>query len=429
MILAIVDASDAAALAPLYAGGWHPEPEIVATVTQIIAGVRAHGDSALIDLARRYDDPDFAGGRLRVELPGIDAARKLVPPDVAAGLELARARVAAFHEKQRSPGVEYEEADGSRYALLVRPLTSVGAYVPGGSAPLPSSVIMSAVPARMAGVARIVVATPPARNPHGVDPAVLFACVLCGVNELYATGGAQAIGALAYGTATIAPVDKIVGPGSVWVTEAKRQVFGSVGIDSLAGPSEVLVVADASARAEFVAGELLAQAEHDPRSRVAAVSSDRAILERVAELLAGGFASELGRSEIVASVLAKAAFLIHARDDEEILDVIERFAPEHLSIQTREPMKLVPRIARVGAIFIGPNTPVAAGDYIAGTNHVLPTSGAARFSSGLRLADFTRTISLVEYSEARMRADAPVLERLALFEGLPAHARTARMRA
>lgn len=429
MTLRIVAAGDAAALAPLYSGGWNPAPAVVATVAQILADVRARGDAALVALARRFDDPDFSGERLRVPLPSLEIARSLIPPDVAAGFELARARVAAFHEKQRSPDLEYDDPDGSRYALLVRALGSVGAYVPAGSAPLPSSVIMSAVPAKIAGVGRVAIATPPARNRHGVDPAVLFACVLCGVDELYAAGGAQAIAAFAYGTATVARVDKIVGPGSVWVTEAKRQVFGSVGIDSLAGPSEVLVVADAAARPEFVAGEMLAQAEHDPLSRVAAVSTDRAILERVAHLLGGEFAREPGRGEIVASVLASCAFLIHARDDDEVLQVIERFAPEHLSLQTRDAVKLVPRIRHAGAIFVGVNTPVAAGDYVAGTNHVLPTSGSARFSSGLRLADFTRTISLVEYSEARMRADAPVLERLATFEGLPAHARTARMRA
>jgi histidinol dehydrogenase len=302
--------------------------------------------------------------------------------------------------------------------------------VPGGTASLPSSVIMTVVPAKIAGVARVAVATPPLRDRRGiaVNPAVLFACALCGVDELFAVGGAQAIGALAYGTATIAPVDKIVGPGNVWVTEAKRQVFGTVGIDGLAGPSEVLVVADAESRPDYVAGEMLAQAEHDPLARVAAVSTDRGILERVAELLAGTFGRETGRNEIVERVMGERAFLILAKDDGEVLDVIERFAPEHLSLQTQAPMKLVPQIKHAGAIFVGPQTPVAAGDYIAGTNHVLPTSGAGRFNSGLRLADFTRTMSLVEYSRERMQRDADALERLARFEGLEGHARTARLR-
>jgi len=260
----------------------------------------------------------------------------------------------------------------------------------------------------------------------GVNPAILFACVLCGVDELYAIGGAQAIAALAYGTSRIAPVDKIVGPGNVWVTEAKRQVFGVVGIDGLAGPSEVLVVADENSQPRLVAGEMLAQAEHDPHARVAAVSSSREVLERISDALATS--GETERSEIVRRVFAERAWLIHARNEDEIVEVIDRFAPEHLSIQTREPMRLVPRVRHAGAIFIGGSTPVAAGDYIAGTNHVLPTAGAARFGSGLRLADFTRTMSLVEYSDARMQGDADVLASLADFEGLPAHAQSARMR-
>ena len=310
----------------------------------------------------------------------------------------------------------------------MRPLGAIGAYVPGGTATLPSSVIMTVVPAKIAGVPRIVVTTPPKRD-GSIDPAILFACALCGVDELYAAGGAQAIAALAFGTKTVAKVDKIVGPGNAWVTEAKRQVFGMCGIDGLAGPSEVLVVADAEARPEFVAGELIAQAEHDPLARVAAVSEDRALLERVAELLDGEFATACGRSEIVAAVLAKRTYLIHATSRADVLTVIDRFAPEHLSIQTRDPWELVPDIARAGALFLGADTPVAAGDYIAGSNHVLPTSGAGRFSSGLRTADFYRTMSLVENSRKRMQGDAVTLAALAEFEGLPAHARTARLRA
>jgi histidinol dehydrogenase len=287
---------------------------------------------------------------------------------------------------------------------------------------------MTTIPAKVAGVGRIVVASPPQRD-GATHPAILFACALCEVDELYAVGGAQAIAALAYGTQTIAAVDKIVGPGNAYVTEAKRQVFGTCGIDGLAGPSEVLVVADRFADPRFVAGELCAQAEHDPEARVAAVSDDRALLEAVAELLAGDFVTTLGRSAIVERVLRERAYLILAADRSEILEVIDRFAPEHLSIQTRDPWSLVPDIRHAGALFLGADTPVAAGDYIAGSNHVLPTSGAARFSSGLHTADFYRTMSLVANSRARMRADAAPLAALAEFEGLPAHARTARLRA
>jgi histidinol dehydrogenase len=287
---------------------------------------------------------------------------------------------------------------------------------------------MTVVPAKIAGVERVAVTTPPQRD-GSIAAAILYACSLCGVDELYAVGGAQAIAALAFGTATVGAVDKIVGPGNVYVTEAKRQVFGVCGIDGLAGPSEVLVVCDAQARPEYVAGELLAQAEHDPLARVAAVSRDAAVLDAVAALLDGDFARATGRNAIVARVLDERTYLIHAANDAQVLDVIERFAPEHLSLQVADPWSLVPQIRRAGAIFVGENTPVAAGDYIAGTNHTLPTSGAARFASGLRTADFYRTMSVVENSRARMHADASLLAALADFEGLPAHARTARMRA
>jgi histidinol dehydrogenase len=286
---------------------------------------------------------------------------------------------------------------------------------------------MTTIPARIAGVPRVVVVSPPQRD-GSTHPAVLFACALCEVDELYAVGGAQAIAALAYGTRTIARVDKIVGPGNAYVTEAKRQVFGTCGIDGLAGPSEVLVVADAHADAELVAGELCAQAEHDPDARVAAVSEDRSLLERVATILCGDFATSLPRWPVIERVFKDRAFLVHARDRAEVLMVIDRFAPEHLSLQVADPWSLVPDIKRAGALFIGGQTPVAAGDYIAGSNHVLPTSGAGRFSSGLRTADYFRTMSVVENSDARMQGDADVLAALATFEGLGAHAKTARMR-
>lgn len=424
--LAIIEARDREALHRLYAPGWTPPQDVADTVAAMLRDIRSRGDEAVVAYARKFDRPNFAAKDLRVAMPSPVEAEKLVPDDVAAGLRFARERVLAFHEKQRVPDFEYDEADGSRYAMLVRPLASVGAYVPGGTASLPSSVIMTVVPAKLAGVARIVVTTPPADHRCGVNPAVLYACVLCGADEVYAVGGAQAIAALAFGTHTIAAVDKIVGPGNVWVTEAKRQVFGKVGIDSLAGPSEVLVVADETARADYVAGELLAQAEHDRNSRVAVVSTDRALLERISELLERP--DDGGRGEILEDVLRNGTWLIHAADEKEMLDVIDGFAPEHLSVQMRAPMGLIRRVRRAGAIFVGPWTPVAAGDYIAGTNHVLPTAGAARFASGLRLNDFTRTMSLVEYSDARMQSDAGILARLADFEGLPAHARSARMR-
>jgi histidinol dehydrogenase len=427
-MIAIVEATDGVALAPLYAGGWAPTDELSTAVRGILSDVRARGDRAVLDYTRRWDDASATLEKMRVPIPTLATARTLVPDEIARGLTLARDRIRAFHERQRAHDLELRDPDGTISALLVRPFGAIGAYAPGGTAVLPSSVLMTTLPAKVAGVPRIVVASPPQRD-GTTHPAILFACALCEVDELYAMGGAQAIAALAIGTATVAAVDKIVGPGNAFVTEAKRQVFGMCGIDGLAGPSEVLVVADDSARADFVAGELCAQAEHDPDARVAAVSEDRALLERVAELLDGDFARSLPRYAIVERVLRERAYLIHADNREQILEVIDRFAPEHLSIQTRDPWSLVPDVKRAGALFLGDDTPVAAGDYIAGSNHVLPTSGAGRFSSGLHTADFYRTMSLVANSPARMRADASLLAALADFEGLPAHARTARMRA
>jgi histidinol dehydrogenase len=423
----VVEASDTRALAGLYTGGWDAPRETRDRVTAILDDVRERGDAAVVDYTRRFDHAGASVATLRVPIPTREHARSLVPETIAAGLELARERIAAYHERQKPDDIRYREDDRTEYAFLSRPLASIGAYVPGGTASLPSTVLMTVVPAKVAGVDRIAVTTPPQRD-GSINPAILYACSLCEVDELFAVGGAQAVGALAYGTATIAPVDKIVGPGNVYVTEAKRQVFGVCGIDGLAGPSEVLVVCDERARPDFVAGEIIAQAEHDPLARVAAVSRDRAILDAVAALLTGDFARETGRTEIVDAVLAERTWLIHAETEEQIFEVIERFAPEHLSLQVADPWALVPRIRRAGAIFVGDHTPVAAGDYIAGTNHTLPTSGAGRFSSGLRTADYYRTMSLVENSRSRMEADAEMLAALADFEGLPAHARTARMR-
>lgn len=423
----VADAGDERALAPLYAGGWDAPREVREGVGAILDDVRARGDAAVVELTRRFDDPAASVATLRREVPARKNARRLVPETIAAGLELARERIADYHARQKPAEIRYRTADLSEYAFLSRPLHRVGAYVPGGSASLPSTVLMTVVPAKVAGVDRVAVTTPPQRD-GSINPAILYACSLCEVDELYAAGGAQAVGALAFGTATVARVDKIVGPGNVYVTEAKRQVFGLCGIDGLAGPSEVLVVCDERSRPEFVAGELIAQAEHDPLARVAAVSRDRGILEAVAALLSGEFARETGRGEIVERVLAERTWLIHAAGEAQVLEVIERFAPEHLSLQIADPWSLVPRVRRAGAIFIGDHTPVAAGDYIAGTNHTLPTSGASRFASGLRTADYYRTMSVVENSAQRMAADAETLAALADFEGLPAHARTARMR-
>ena len=427
MTLGVIKASDQAALAGLYRRGWEPPAEIVQRVSEIIASVRGRGDAALVDFSRMFDDPHYDSSKLRVPVPMHEHAKTLVPHEIAEGLALAKARVEEFHQRQLRPDIEYTDADGTRYAFRSRPLESIAAYVPGGTAVLPSSVIMSVVPAKIAGVERVIVLTPPQRDGR-IAPAVLFACWLCDVDELYAVGGAHAIAAAAYGTQSLSRVDKIVGPGNVWVTEAKRQVFGACAIDGLAGPSEVLVVADDDANVEFVVAELLAQAEHDPMARVAVVSESESLLDACAQLLDAMKLEITDRSEIIGAVLDRGTYLVLARDRHEVLDVVERFAPEHLSLQVRDPESFLPHVRRAGAVFAGSQTPVACGDYLAGTNHVLPTSGAARFSSGLRTEDFLRTFSVVENSRERMAEDAPVLATLAQFEGLPQHARTALMR-
>ncbi|MGH7728857.1 MAG: histidinol dehydrogenase [Vulcanimicrobiaceae bacterium] len=425
--LEVREAADPATQAALDAGGWNPPAELRATVAAIVDEVRARGDAAVLEYTRRFDFADARAAGLRVALPSLAQAARALPSEVVSALRLARERVYDFHERQRAGDREYLEADGTRSALLVQPLDAVGAYVPGGRARLPSSVIMTVVPAKVAGVHRVAVASPP-RSDGTLDPATIFAAVLAGADELYAVGGAQAIAAFAFGTRTLARVAKIVGPGNAYVTEAKRQVYGICGIDGLAGPSEVLVAADDASDPELVAGELLAQAEHDPLARVCVVSTSRRLLERVAALLRGSFAREAGRSEIIEAVLAERTLLVHAHDRAELLAAIARYAPEHLALLTSDAQELAQLVRNAGAIFVGPHSPVAAGDYLAGSNHVLPTSGAPRFASGLRTADFVRTVSLIENSPARIAADAPAIAALAEFEGLPNHARSARLR-
>lgn len=425
--MTVISASDRVRLTPLYRGGWDPAPDVVRGVADILAAVRTRGDAALLEYTRQFDDPAYDLSKLRVAIPMQEQARELVPPEIADALALAKKRVARFHERQRHADLNYVDEDGTRYGLRHRPLDAIAAYVPGGSAALPSSVIMTVVPAKLAGVSRVIVLAPPQKN-GAVHPAVLYACSLCEVNELYAVGGAQAIGAAAFGTQSIAPVDKIVGPGNVWVTEAKRQVYGVCAIDGLAGPSEVLVVADDGANSEFVVGELLAQAEHDPMARVAVVSESRSLLDAVAQLLDTFNLASLPRGEIITKVMETSCYLIHAANRGEVFDVVERFAPEHLSLQVRDAEPYLAKVRHAGAVFVGDMTPVACGDYLAGTNHVLPTSGAARFSSGLALADFLRTFTVVQNSDERMRDDVQPLAALADFECLPQHAQTARMR-
>lgn len=422
----VVDGSDHVRLEALYRGGWIASPELMQFVGGILGNVRSRGDAALVELTRRFDDPTYDLARLRVAIPTLAEARNLVPREVADALRLSKERVARFHERQRHVDLNYVDEDGTRYGFHHRALDSIAALVPAASS-CASSVIMCVIPAKIAGVSRTIVLAPP--QPGGqVHPGVLYACSLCEVDELYALGGAQAVAAAAYGTTSIAPVDKIVGTGNVFVTEAKRQIFGICAIDGLAGPPEVLVVADDGATCEYVVGELLAQAECDELARVAVVSDSRSLLEAVAQLLDTLEVRTLPRGDIMSEVIARACYLIHAKTQADVLAAIEAFAPEHLSLMVRNPQVYLMAMRRVGSVFIGDMTPAASGKYLAGINHVLPTSGAARFSSGLALADFMRTFSVLENSRERMMGDAQVLAALAEFEGLPQHAQNARMR-
>ncbi|HUA09704.1 MAG TPA: histidinol dehydrogenase [Candidatus Acidoferrales bacterium] len=398
--------------------GWTPSAELIASVAQIVASVRARGDAALVEYSRSYDDPGYDLSKLRVAIPMLEGARALVPPEIADALHLAKERIGRFHERQRPADLSYVDEDGTRYGLRYRPLDAIAAYVHGGRAATASSVLMTAVPAKIAGVARTIVLAPP-RAGGNVHPAVLFACSLCEVDELYAVGGAHAIAAAAYGTESIARVDKIVGWGGAIVTEAKRQVYGACGIDGLTGPPEVLVVADDGASSEYVAGELLAQAERDPFARVAVLSESRPLLEAVAQLIETFDVRTLAHGTILTQVIENACFLLHAQSRAELFETIEALAPERLSLQVRDPEPYLARIRRVGMVYVGDMTPLAAGDFLAGTNNII----------GLRLGDFMRSFSVVENSRERMLGDAQPLAALADFEDLPHHAQTARMRA
>ena len=425
--LSVIPAAERAKLLGQRRDGWTPSSELVASVQEIVATVRAKGDTALIEYTRRYDDAYYDLSKLRVPIPMLDGARALVPPEIADALLLAKDRIARFHERQRPADLSYVDEDGTRYGLRYRPLDAVAAYVHGGRAATASAVLMTAVPAKIAGVSRVIVLAPP-RHSGGVHPAVLYACSLCEVEELYAVGGAHAIAAAAFGTESIVRVDKIVGWGGAIVTEAKRQIYGVCGIDGLSGPPEVLVVADDGASSEYVAGELLAQAERDPFARVAVLSESRPLLEAVAQLLETFDVRTLPHGETLAQVIDGACYLLHAQSRNELLETIEAIAPERLSLQVRDPEPYLSRVRRVGTVFVGDMTPLAAGDYLGGTNNVLPASGTARFASGLRLEDFMRSFSVLENSRERMLGDAQPLAALSEFEDLPHHAQTARMR-
>jgi len=394
--------------------------EIEALVRDVIANVRAGGDEALRAYTQRFDGVELTAFAVSAE-EFSQAERKLTSEQRSA-LECAIDNVERFHRAQRLEALTLETMPGVRCERIVRPISSVGLYVPAGSAPLPSAVVMLAVPARIAGCPQRILCTPPGRG-GGADPAVLVAARLCGIESVLKVGGAQAIAALAYGTASVPKVDKIFGPGNAWVTAAKQAVAGDpagAACDLPAGPSEVLVIADETARAEFVAADLLAQAEHDPQAQAILVTPSRTLAEAVAAATESQ-ARVLSRRSILEQSLASSRCIV-VSDLESALEVANDYAPEHLILEVREPRRWLARVASAGSVFLGAWSPEPLGDYCSGTNHVLPTYGYARAYSGLSVLDFVKRITVQELTPDGLRALGPIAVSLARLEGLDAHA-------
>jgi histidinol dehydrogenase len=394
-------------------------------VKAIIADVIKRGDAALIELSRKFDRVDLTQVGLRVSADEIAAATAACDPSALAALALARERIETYHRRQVPRDERFTDALGVELGYRWTAIGAAGLYVPGGTAAYPSSVLMNAVPAKVAGVERIVMVVP---APDGkLNPLVLAAARFAGVDEIYRIGGAQAVAALAYGTATIQPVDKIVGPGNAYVAAAKRLVFGKVGIDMIAGPSEVLILADRNANADWIAADLLAQAEHDTAAQSILITDDGGLALEVEVAVAAQLAT-LPRSEVAAASWRDFGATILVQDLDEAVPLIDAVAPEHLEIVTRDAEKLAARVRNTGAIFLGAHTPEAIGDYVAGSNHVLPTARSARFSSGLGVLDFMKRTSLLKCGPDQLAALGPAAIALGEAEGLDAHARSVAIR-
>ena len=401
-------------------------PDVEAAVRAIVDDVRARGDEAVVDLTNRFDEREVAGCS-ELEIPAARADRALDSIDrtLREAMEVAAARVRAFHEQQKIESWSREEEDGTVLGQRVVPLERVGIYVPGGRAAYPSSVLMNAIPARVAGVGEVVMTVPAPRGE--LDPAVLAAACLSGVDRIWTIGGAQAVAALAWGTESIPPVDKIVGPGNAWVSTAKRLVFGRVGIDSVAGPSEILVIADGTTPSEWVAADLCAQAEHDEDARAILVCPVPTYLDAVESELRR-MVPRFDRAAIIRASLERTGAFVRVRDLDEAVDVANFLAPEHLELSVREPAALAERVRHAGAVFLGSHSSEVLGDYCAGPNHVLPTGGSARFSSPLGVYDFQKRMNVIQCSEAAARRLGATAVVLAEAEGLTAHARSAALR-
>jgi histidinol dehydrogenase len=393
------------------------EAELDTAVAVILEQVRARGDDAVADYTRQFDlrEPPYEIARARW-----DALANQVAAPVRAALDLAATRLRAFHQRQVEPDLDVT-LDGVRLELRVTPLARVGLYVPGGTARYPSSVLMTAIPAKVAGVREVVMVTP------GASPEAMLAARIAGVDRVFELGGAQAVAALAFGTRTVPRVDKIVGPGNAWVASAKRQVYGEVDIDSIAGPSEVLIIADTSARPSWIAADLLAQAEHDREARVVLVTTSAALATAVDAELVQQLAT-LPRKEIAEHSISHHGAAVIVDSVDEAIAFANKYAPEHLELEIADARVVASQCTTAGAIFIGAWSSEAAGDYLAGANHVLPTGGAARYASPLGVHDFRKRTSLIEYTQAAAIAHADPIATLATCEGLEAHGRSALMR-
>ncbi len=398
-------------------------------VSAILERVRTEGDRAVVEYGRKFDSPDITAAGLRVTEAEFEQAEEEVDPDFRETLELAVARIRTFHERELEDSWFITREDGAITGRLVRPVDSAGLYVPGGqggSTPLVSSVLMNGIPAAIAGVAQKVMVTPPDSSGK-INPALLVAARKVGIDQVYKAGSAWAIGALAFGTETIPRVDVIVGPGNRFVTEAKRQIIGRVRIDMIAGPSEVLIVADDSANPAFIAADMLAQAEHDPQALALLVTTSERVASGCKEELAKQL-EKLERRDIAATSLRERGAILIAETLEEAIELANKIAIEHLELQLENPWEYLPQIRHAGAIFLGPYTPEAAGDYVAGPNHVLPTMGTARISSALGVETFLKKSSVISYSERALLNDAVHIQRLAKLEGLSGHGNSVKIR-
>jgi histidinol dehydrogenase len=401
------------------------EERVDEAVAAILADVRARGDEAVVEYTNRFDRVNLTGAGFRIAPDEIAAAERSCAPERLAALRLAAERIEAYHRTQLPQPLDYRDAQGVRLGARWTALEAVGLYVPGGTAAYPSSVLMNAIPAMVAGVTRIVMTVP---APDGrLNPLVLAAAKLAGVDEVYRIGGAQAVGALAYGTRSIAAVDKIVGPGNAFVAAAKRRVFGTVGIDMIAGPSEILVVADKDNDPAWIAADLLSQAEHDTAAQSILITDDAAFADAVVAAVESQLAT-LPRAAIARESWQAHGAIVTVRSLDEAVALVDRVAPEHLELAVRDPDALAGRIRNAGAIFLGRYTPEAVGDYVGGPNHVLPTSRSARFSSGLGVLDFMKRTSILSCDAASLGAIGPAAVTLAEAEGLEAHARSIAIR-